>query len=366
MMKTEPVVFVLHDTYHIMVPVTNTCMMWVKVGENCYYDDSNGIMRSADHIHRMIVPKEALDQAKGYTICEEEVLERKAYFTVTGEIRERYFPFQPVEPGCTRCYHIADTHNRTKEPIKAALNYGKIDFLILNGDVPEDSGCVENFDTIYEIAAGITHGRIPVVYARGNHDLRGVYAEKIGEYTPNEKGNTYYSFRLGDIWGLVLDCGEDKDDSHPEYGHTVCCHRFRQQQTRFIRQIIECAKQEYESEGILHRMVVVHNPFTECMEAPFDIEQDIFHEWVALLRENVKPNLMICGHMHTLEIYEPGGPKDHHGQTWPVVVGAQPGKDSFGGAGFVFREDGVEVIFNDDQGQELGKRFLQSVLKSEF
>lgn len=35
MMKFDPVVFVLHDTYHIMVPVTAPCMMWAETDGIC-------------------------------------------------------------------------------------------------------------------------------------------------------------------------------------------------------------------------------------------------------------------------------------------------------------------------------------------
>ena len=67
----------------------------------------------------------------------------------------------------------------------------------------------------------------------------------------------------------------------------------------------------------------------------------------------MKPDLMICGHLHTLEINEPGCEADHLGQPCTVVVGAKPGKDYYAGAGFVFSEAGVEVIFNDSDGKVL-------------
>lgn len=38
-----------------------------------------------------------------------------------------------------RAYHIADAHCLTDEPVRAAKAYGDIDFLILNGDIGEDS-----------------------------------------------------------------------------------------------------------------------------------------------------------------------------------------------------------------------------------
>ena len=104
---------------------------------------------------------------------------------------------------------------------------GKIDFLILNGDVPEDSSKIKHFDTIYEIVSQVTHGNIPAVFSRGNHDTRGIFAENIAEYTPCENGNSYFTFRLGSIWGVVIDCGEDKTDSNEEYGNTGCCSAFR-------------------------------------------------------------------------------------------------------------------------------------------
>lgn len=123
--------------------------------------------------------------------------------------------------------------------MSAGKAFGAIDFLILNGDIIDHSGSVENFDEIYEIIEELTGGSIPVVFSRGNHDLRGVCAEKLAEYTPVDNGNSYYTFTLGSIWGILLDCGEDKIDAHPEYGNTVCCHAFREEETEYLKQVIE-------------------------------------------------------------------------------------------------------------------------------
>ena len=353
-MKTEPVVFAVHDTYHIMVPVTTESMMWVKIGEKEYYDESNGIMRSRTRIHRMIVPRKELNEAKSYTICEEEIVERKAYYTETGEITETTFAFRPVKNGPVRCYHISDTHNKSVEPVQAAKTYGEIDFLIMNGDIPDSSDKIEYFDTIYEIAAGVTHGQIPVVFARGNHDLRGLCAEMIADYTPNENGLTYYSFRIGDIWGIALDCAEDKDDTSVEYGHTVRCHAFRERQTAFIKRVI--ADKEYLEPGVKRRIVVVHNPFTMRHKGIFDIETETYSEWARLLKEHIKPDVMICGHMHYLDIHMPGCEQDNLGQPCPVIVGAtvKYKEPYFAGAGIEFGEDEVVVSFTDNEGATLG------------
>ena len=198
--------------------------------------------------------------------------------------------------------------------------YGEIDFLILNGDIPNHSGDIANFDIIYQIAGEITEGRIPVVFARGNHDLRGVHAEDLADYTPSDEGRTYFTFRLSDVWGIVLDCGEDKLDSQVEYGGTICCHAFRLRETAFLRRVIANAKDEYEAPGVRLRLVVAHNPFSQVLEPPFDIEQDLYREWCQLIKESIHPQLMLCGHIHRRYISLPGSQYDQLGQPCPMIV----------------------------------------------
>ncbi len=354
-MKTAPAVFAVHDSYQIMVPVTCESLMWVKVGDECYYDDSNGILRSAVTTHRITVPCEELDKAGKYTVCYRKITERKPYFSITEDVCEEEFDFYPVSGGRITAYHIADAHNMVKGPVESAKafeeKYGKLGFLILNGDVPDHSGRIENFDNIYEIVAQITGGSIPTVFARGNHDTRGIYAENIAEHTPCENGNSYFSFRIGPIWGIVLDCGEDKNDSHPEYGNTVCCHAFRKRETKYLEKVIKNSETEYNADGIGYKLVVAHNPFTRKYGAPFNIEEDTYAYWAKLLRENVKPDIMICGHIHELSFDLPGCAKDAQGQPCPVVVGSRPNvkENYYAGAGFVFDKDGIEVVFADKE-----------------
>lgn len=354
-LKTAPAVFAVHDTYQIMVPVSCETLMWVRVGDECYYDDSNGILRSAVAVHRITIPANELNAAKKYTVCYRKVIERKPYFTETEDVCEEEFNFYPVDGNEIIAYHIADAHNMIDAPVAAAKafekEHGKINFLILNGDVPDHSGKIENFDNIYEIVAQITGGNIPTVFSRGNHDTRGIYAENIAEYTPCENGNSYFSFRLGDLWGMVLDCGEDKDDSHAEYGHTICFRAFRKRETAFLEKIIQNAESEYAADGVRHRIVVAHMPFTRKYGEPFNIEENTYACWTKLVSEHVKPEVIICGHTHRFSIYEIGGELDAYGQSCPVVVGAVPNvkKQYFAGAGFIFRKDHIHVIFNDNE-----------------
>lgn len=353
----RPCIFAVNDTYQILIPVRQSSLMWIRVGEECYYDESNGILRSQNVVHKIIVPMKELDQAGCYTICERVMIERKPYFSETEEVQEYEYSFYPVKAQNARAYHIADAHSMTEEPIRAAEAYGDFDFLILNGDVPNDSGAIENFDVIYEIVYRLTKGEKPTVFSRGNHDLRGIHAERLVDYTPNDNGKSYYTFRLGSIWGIVLDCAEDKEDGHPEYGHTVCCHAFRKKQTKFIRDVICNAENEYMQDGVKTRLVIVHNPFTQKYQEPFNIEEALYKEWAELLKTDIQPDAMLCGHIHQLYVSVPGDAHDGLGHPCPVIVGSKVDWASryFAGCGLEFQDNRIEGVFTNSNGAAEGR-----------
>ncbi len=345
-----PAVFAVEDTYQIMVRCRENAVMWIKIGEKCFYDHSNGILRSNTDIHKITVPSEVLDEAKEYTVCVRSMPERKPYFTVPGELSETTYEFFPPKGEKIRAYHIADAHNRIDEPVRAAKAFGKIDFLILNGDIPDHSGEIKNFDNIYKLCGMITNGNIPVVFARGNHDMRGIYAEKFEDYTPTSGGNSYYTVRFKGLWLLILDCGEDKRDECEEYGCTICCHSFREAETEFIKKTAR--EKEFENDDIFCRAVICHSPFTQKFKPPFDIEEDVYDEWTRILNDEIKPDIMICGHMHKIEFDKPDG-KRH----FPVAVMSETNyKDYFAGAGFEFDKSGgicIKVTDSDGNTKEV-------------
>lgn len=351
--KTTPAVFAAGREYQIMVPFTAPALFWVEVGDKTYYDHACGIMRSNVDMHRVCVPYEVLDAAKSYTVVYRKIIDRKPYFpTSEDEVRATY-AFHPVptleEKDEINFYHLSDTHGNVERPIRAAEYFGdKLDFLLLNGDIIDHSGDTRNFEAIFRLAEALTHGEKPVICSRGNHDMRGFCADVIKDYTPSCDGKTYYTARLGSFWFIILDCAEDKTDDHAEYGYTVSCHPFRLEQTAFLKKIIADAKNEYEADGVTHRFVLCHNPFTRVLEAPFDIEQDTFGEWTALLGDSVKPDLFIAGHIHKAEVYEIGGPYDHHHQKFPVVVAAEPQRDCFIGGAFTVTKSGIRCAMTDD------------------
>ncbi len=327
-------------------------MVWIKIGEETYCDEVGGLMRSLSKIHRIQVPMDVLDNAREYTVYEQEMIERKSNFPKTAPITESVFDFIPVDAEKTvRAYHISDAHSRIEAPAKAAETFGDIDFLILNGDIPDNSCTTENIENVFLLSSEITKGRIPVVFSRGNHDMRGTFAEYFCDSMPSSDGNSYYSVKLGGIWMLILDCGEDKSDSHAEYNNTIRCHSFRKRETEFIKKVI--SEEKYKTDGITHKLVISHIPFTrQSPNEEFAIEKETYSLWGSLLKENIKPDLMICGHLHVNGIYPVGAEYDNLNQPCTLVLASEVKGEYFAGCGFEFSSDGVKVIFTDNNGKK--------------
>lgn len=349
-LNAHPSVFAIDGRYQIIVPFACSAIVWAKVGENTYYDDSNGILKSNNYVHKVEVPMEELDKAGEYTLCYRKMIDRQPYFPVSEDTVELVYGFKPVSDGKINIYHISDAHNMEEQPIKAGSYFGDdLDLLILNGDIPDHSGDIANFNSIYRICSGITEGTRPIVFSKGNHDTRGIYGESFCEYTPSDNGRPYYTFRLGKLWGLVLDCGEDKDDSHDAYSHTACFHNYRLKETKWLEEVVR--KGEYKADGVEHRLVICHVPFSYIQKPPFDIEQDIYRHWTELVSNEIRPELLLYGHTHVCKVYEPGSDFDAYKlQTCPAVVGGKPDRNNgiYSGCAITLSEKEPKILFTSN------------------
>ena len=95
-MQFKPAVFAVGETYQILVPVITPSLMWVRVGDRCFYDHAAGVLRSKCRVHRMTVPMDILDKAGEYTVCERLIPHRKAYGSKPKPVVETTFRFYPV------------------------------------------------------------------------------------------------------------------------------------------------------------------------------------------------------------------------------------------------------------------------------
>ena len=350
MLKYAPAVFAVHDQYMIMIRTEENCFFSLQIGEHAFCDAVNGIVRSGSLIHTLYVPKALLDRTGHYEITLTHVPHREAYYNAPGESCTYAYDFTPVPEKDARAFFLADTHWFWEAPINACKAYGPIDFLMLGGDVLCECELDTDWDRVLILTDALTKGRIPTVFIRGNHDMRGTSAERLDGFMPKAQNRTYYTVRLGDIWALVLDCGEDKLDSCIEYGGTVCCHPFRMEQTAFIQDVIARADSEYLAPGVRHKWVLCHHPFSIRQPVPFDIEQDTYTQWGQLLRDHVQPEAMLCGHTHFLCASPMHSPDDSLGQCAPLLTGSAHRDDYQAGVGLHFTPEGTTATFIDSDG----------------
>ncbi len=63
--------------------------------------------------------------------------------------------------------------------------------------------------------------RTPLVFARGNHEMRGPFARALFDSAPLSTGEYYDAFDHGPIPFVVLDSGEDNDDDTSVYARRI-------------------------------------------------------------------------------------------------------------------------------------------------
>lgn len=140
----------------------------------------------------------------------------------------------------------------------------------------------------------------PFVFVRGNHEYRGTEAARYTDYL----GRPYDAFRVGDVFYIVLDTGENRPRVAKK-GHpvllTVTDQYFREQR-EWLKKVIASP----ECKTAKHRIVLAHIP-------PFEFERAFHAQQIKLLTGGVfygknpqcKIDLWLSGHTHSPYRYDP-------------------------------------------------------------
>lgn len=353
-LEYSPIVFAVEEEYQITLRVASPCVCAVEVGKERYYDDANGVLRTDCAVHRVTVPMAVLDEAKAYTVILSGCPERRSYYTKLEPEERTVFSFCPLPKEGARLFFLSDTHGWYEPVVRAAKAGGEYDAILFGGDIANDSGSDEARELMFRLSDILTHGTLPVLAVRGNHDTRGVLAETISTYYPLAEGRTYYPVTLGSLRILVLDCGEDKLDSCSEYGGVNCFEQFRRTETRWLRAFAE--RESAEGGAARYRMAVCHMPFTHRHDEPgeeiFNIENELYDEWTMLLDRSIRPQLLLSGHEHVHSVQA----GDRGAENFLTVVGAArgseayPDRDYFSGTRLILENGKIRADFCDSEG----------------
>jgi predicted phosphodiesterase len=300
----KPVVYMVEDTYQIVWTTSTNATAEVRVGDEIYYDLYAGSENSETTVHKVVVPMSVLDAEKSYTISSTHVIYRGPYSGILGGTVEKTFNFYPVDTtDGLKYYTVSDSHTQNKSAIKAATYYGEeLDFFIMAGDIMNHIEDKSDAEVILKMAHKVTNGERPVIYARGNHEVKGTYANQLHRYVGSLNESFYYTVTFSNVFGVVLDLGEDHEDSWWEYYDTAQYDLYRNEQTNFLQEIIDEA--DYDNPAIIYRIGICHIPVALVEDEFLD---SILNEWAPLL-STINFDVFISGHKHQLLAFSPDIP----------------------------------------------------------
>ncbi len=342
----NPNVLVVKDKYDIVINLKENGVCYITVGNKPYYANNTGIMPSVNLTQKFRIPQSQLDKCKKYTVWFKRVFERKSNFPVVGELESIDYSFKPIEKvdGINMIY-TADIHSHWDATEKVSGYFGDdLDLYVVNGDFAES----ESYEKLRELSlliGNVTGGSIPALVGRGNHDTRGLLAEKVTDFMATYNGRAYFDFTVGPLSGVVLDCGEDKYDNHPEYENLNFFEQYRKDELTFLKKL--------KLKDRPFKFAVCHVPFmsSRSMSGIFDIMPKMYAKWGKEV-DRLGIEFMICGHQHELDYVSSADPRNKFPHSYPVIVGA----NIHGGmvcSAVTFKKSGTTVKYVHESGEIL-------------
>lgn len=249
-----------------------------------------------------------------YRICSKEILVYRAYRKVFGDtVKSDFCRFKM--PGNETTDFVAlvfnDIHkqHRTMEALYEQVKDQPYDFVIFNGDCIDDPENEEQ--AVYSLKffnEKVGASRLPVFYLRGNHEIRNAYSIQLRELFDYVGNKTYGAFNWGDTRFVMLDCGEDKPDTHWVYYGLNDFTRLREDQAGFLKQELNGqAFRKATKRVLLHHVPLYGNT---------DEYQPCRVLWGKLL-EKAPFDVALNAHTHEYAFH----PKGALGNNFPVFIG---------------------------------------------
>lgn len=340
-LKFAPNVFVVKDNYDIVIVCKCEGKCYITIDGKQYRENGSGIFKIHTPVHKITVPQSVLDEAGEYTVHFNPCSSKKDYWTKMDEAEKETFKFKALkkEEGIN-LYYTADIHSCYESAEKCCTYFGDdLDILVVNGDYGE-SNSREAIEELNNFIAKLTLGSIPVIIGRGNHDARGNMSELITDYISTDDGKTYYTYKIGPIEGIVLDCGEDKLDGCDEYGGVNYFEQYRRDELDFLKETAPFGKNKY-------RIAFCHIPFSyKFRDDIFNIDTELYHDWSKEL-DRIGIDCLICGHMHSYSLC-PGEHEEKFEHKYPLIVASKKSGSILGGSAITLMKDKIICRFTDE------------------
>ena len=209
------------------------------------------------------------------------------------------FKTYPAKPREITFLVLNDIHERPQfmKELCKNVDLKKLDFVLLNGDMSNRIRSQKHImDAYLDTCVSMFATDVPLFFNRGNHELRGEFADYLNRYFPTNNGKYYRLQHVAGVDFLFIDSGEDKPDSDLEYCGIVECDQYREEQERWLRSL-----QEEKKIGKYPIVVFSHMPPTlKNWHGPLHMQETLTPE---LNKMNV--SVMLSGHLHRFDYQEP-------------------------------------------------------------
>lgn len=271
-------------------------------------------------LHKIRIPDLQPGRKYYYRVCSQEMLLYQAYKKIFGntarsEFSEFTLPATNVDSFTTIIFNDLHQHTKTFRALCKQIQHINYDFVVFNGDCVDDPVDHEQATSfISELTEGVHSDRIPTFFMRGNHEIRNAYSIGLRDHYDYVGNKTYGSFNWGDTRIVMLDCGEDKPDSHWVYYDLNDFTRLRNEQVDFLKK--ELSAKEFKKAN--KRILIHHIPLygNDGVNLCADL-------WTKLL-EKAPFDVSLNAHTHEYAFH----PKGELGNNYPVIIGGGYKMDS--------------------------------------
>ena len=209
------------------------------------------------------------------------------------------FKTYPAKPREITFLVLNDIHERPQfmKELCKNVDLKKLDFVLLNGDMSNRIRSQKHImDAYLDTCVSMFATDVPLFFNRGNHELRGEFADYLNRYFPTNNGKYYRLQHVAGVDFLFIDSGEDKPDADLEYCGIVECDQYREEQERWLRSL-----QEEKKIGKYPIVVFSHMPPTlKNWHGPLHMQETLMPE---LNKMNV--SVMLSDHLHRFDYQEP-------------------------------------------------------------
>jgi predicted phosphodiesterase len=199
---------------------------------------------------------------------------------------------------------VTDTHEDVSRinKLMKMIDWASTDALVHLGDAFD---WLDTEDQLFRrwltpTVASLGSGK-PLLYARGNHEMRGPFARALRDYVPTPEGRFYYARDLGPMHLLVLDTGEDKPDDTNVYAQLNRTVPYRATELQWFQDHVQTTPRMAAAP---FRVIAMHQPKWGWLDGGSG-------SWMTTANA-ANVDLVIAGHNHRFSYEAPDADHRYH------------------------------------------------------